>query len=177
MSKSTDRIVDAQNAILETAESVGVRALEGAVELLQLNLQAAHLAASATSDIAKASASSARHAGASATGQFDASRAFAYQRRAWDIMVRASADVTPMLAQQMRQFQTLYGEMASVTLSRAPAANGPWSALVRSPFEVVQKTLEQTSEAMARAATSAAESVDSVVNQVEESAPRARKAA
>ena len=178
MSKSTDRIVDAQNAILETAESVGVRALESAVELLQLNLQAAQLAANATTETAKASGST-RQGGAAAAAaqQFDPSLAFAYQRRAWEIVSRASADVMPLLAQQAQQLQTFYNEMTSATMSVAPAANGPLSALVRSPLEVMQQTMERTSAAFARAASTAAETVGSAVNDAEEVASRGRKAA
>ncbi len=176
MSKSTDRITDAQSAILETAQSVGVRALEGAVELLQLNLQAAQLAASGAPEAAR-SASNGRQNGGNGAGQLDPSLAFAYQRRAMDIVVRANADIAPLIAQQFRQMQAFYSEATTAALNNASQAGGPFSAFMRGPLEAVQQTMEQTSEAMARAATSAAQAVGSAVNDTEEAPARARRAA
>ncbi len=161
MSKSPERITSAQRALIETTQTIGQKALDSAVELLQLNLQATQLAASPAVEqmksVAQPNASQGRRADAPGTNGYDPSLVLAYHRQVLDIASRGNSEIMPLLIRQASEFQSLMNELFSTAISSTPSGADAYSTMFRTPFEAMQRTMEQASAAITRAAATAAE--------------------
>ena len=181
---TTEQVLAAQKANVETLFGLTNKAFEGVEKLVELNLQVAKTTMSEAAENAQA-ALSVKDAQELMALQADllqpaAEKAAAYSRHLYDIAASTNADIGKLVEAQTADAQAKYMSVVDAAAKNAPAGSENAVALVRSAvaaannaFETVQKAAKQA----ANVAESNFQAMAATAEKATATATKARRAA
>lgn len=160
MAYAPERFIGAQRSLLETSQSIGIRGLEGAGQLLELNMQATRALFSAgsrqMSGLSPSALSGGSREGMSSALQADSAALTSYAVRLMEIVSSTNGEIARLLQQQATQMQSLVNEMMADTLRNAPGDGGSMLSMMNAPFGAMQRAAGQAARQAVDAAAQAA---------------------
>lgn len=147
MMNGTEQFVAAQRAMLETAQSVGLKSLEGLGRLVDLNMQAlrgnltdATAQMKSMMDV-KDAAKFAEHA--SGLAQPAAEKAQAYVKQAYEIVSATGAEIAELVQKQVAASQELAVSMVDTAAKGAPAGSEQVFSIAKNGLSAARSAYEQ----------------------------------
>lgn len=153
---TTEQVVTAQKANIETLFGLGAKAFEGVEKLVELNLQVARTALGEVAETTKSVLSAkdaqellALHAGLL---QPAAEKAAAYSRHVYDITAGTNAEVTRVAEGTIADAQKKFMAVVETAVKNAPAGSENAVTLVKSAVSAANNAYESVHKAAKQAA-------------------------
>ncbi|WP_157991514.1 phasin family protein [Caldimonas tepidiphila] len=163
MAYAPERLVNAQRALFETSQNLGLKSIEGAARLFELNVQTMSSMLGSGGDrmagMAGGDGASAMQAGTSLM-QADGKALASYTRQVMEIVSSTNGEIARLIQQQAASLQSLASEMMNATMNAAPGTNDALQSMMRAPFGAMQRGFEQANGAATRAGNSVAQAAD-----------------
>lgn len=187
MITGTEQLVAAQRALLDTAHNVGLKALEGASKLMDLNVQAvrATLAETTTQmkSLLETEPSKLMEKGF-AVPQPSTEKATAYAKHAYEIFTTTNGEIAELLQKHVEESQETVVELMDAAAKTAPAGSEGVFAVAknslaasRSAYEQVVTASRKVVEMAEQGMSAAAKTANGAVASAAVPRPAARKAA
>lgn len=146
MTNGTEQLVAAQRALLDTAHNVGLKALEGATKLMDLNVQAARATLSEATTQMKSMLE------AEPTKLFDkgfavqqpsTEKATAYAKHAYEIFTTTNGEIAELLQKHVEESQDYVVELMDAAAKNAPAGSETVFAAAKNSLAASRNVYEQ----------------------------------
>ena len=146
MINGTEQLVAAQRALLDTAHNVGLKALEGATKLMDLNVQAAR--ATLTEATAQIKSMLAVEPGKVFDKGFavqapSTEKATAYAKHAYEIFTTTNGEIAELLQKHVDESQEYVVEMMDAAAKNAPAGSETVFAAAKNSLAASRTAYEQ----------------------------------
>ena len=165
MVATSDRILGAQRALLQTSQDVGLRTLDGVARLFEINVQATRTLLAAGADRLGSTAQP-DAAGAAAAGllftQSGPNAAASYLRQVTDLASSTGMELAHLLQEQAIALQSLISELTAAVWQTRPINTDAFVAMMRNPLGAAQSVVQSTTGATSRSAGAAGQAADTV---------------
>ena len=146
MINGTEQMVAAQRALLDTAHNVGLKAIEGATKLMDLNVQAARatLAEATTQMKSMLQVEPGKMFDKNfAIQQPSTEKATAYAKHAYEILATTNGEIAELLQKHVDESQEYVVEMMDAAAKNAPAGSETVFAAAKNSLAASRNVYEQ----------------------------------
>ena len=146
MLNGTEQFVAAQRSMLETAQNVSLKAIEGASKLFDLNVQAARTAVADTTEQVKSMLEmdvTRLNAKSFAMPQPSTEKVTAYAKQVYEIVASTNSDIANLLQKHLEQAQELAVETMDKVAKTAPAGSETLFAAAKNSFGMARNAYDQ----------------------------------
>lgn len=167
MLQNNESIVAAQRALLETAHNVGLKSIEGAAKLFELNLQAVRATIGETTEQFKSlleADAAARLTDKSLTAlpQASGEKLASYTKQAYDIVAATNGEIAELLQKHVEDTQELAVAAFDNAAKNAPAGSESLFAAARTSFGAARSAYTQAVSASKKLTEMAEQNVATV---------------
>ena len=161
MPATSERILGAQRALLQTSQDIGLKTLDGVARLVELNMQAMRTVLAAGGDrmgsLGRPGAAAAAATASFASMQSESAASASYLRQISELAASTGSELVTLMQRQAIAWQSLANELTAAVWQTTPVNNDMFAAMMRNPFEAAQGVFQQATGAVAQAADTAAQ--------------------
>ena len=167
MLQNNESIVAAQRALLETAHNVGLKSIEGAAKLFELNLQAVRATIGETTEQFKSlleadAATRLTDKSLTALPQASGEKLASYTKQAYDIVAATNGEIAELLQKHVEDTQELAVAAIDNAAKNAPAGSESLFAAARTSFGAARSAYTQAVSASKKLTEMAEQNVATV---------------
>lgn len=148
MLQNNESFVAAQRALLDTAHNIGLKSVEGAAKLFELNLQAVRATIGESTEQFKSllqadPASRLTDKSLTALPQASGEKLASYAKQAYDIVAATNGEIAELLQKQVEDTQQLAVAAIDAAAKNAPAGSETLFAAARNSFGAARSAYAQ----------------------------------